>query len=573
MTNCFVCCEKYNKSINSKIKCNLCDYETCKKCTRYYILNSSNQPHCMNCKVMWNKKFLIDNLNRSFVDKELKEYRSKILLEETKTKLIDYMYLMEKEKKKIKLEEEMQNINKEINELYKIINEKQQIKFNLKNKIENFEYNNKNNEKKKFIMSCRNNNCKGYLSKQYKCELCDLFTCSKCYEIIGTIEDKKNHICKKENIESTELIKKESKSCPGCGIRIQKISGCSQMYCVECKTTFDYNSLKIQYGGIIHNPHYYEMKKKENKKVPEVLEQILCDGLIEINLLNNLLKTLNLKDKIINDKNTIIISFYKKLSENDKLKYLSFEDLILNLYRYINEINNLYIDDINNKISNIDEKEKLKLIIDYLFNKIDDNILKNKLLIFDINKNKYIEKIHLYELVYSYGKDIINSIYNNAVNYLIEKKESKINTETMIKLLFINNLEELNKIINYCNKELAIHSFINKTRLEGFDNIYNVVSLKKYNNYNNYNYNYNTRPLLYLLYENNLSITKEELNKILSNDNLLVEDIIKERKPLATIKLEKKKAKEEKENKKANESSSNGITKEQLNELTDSEED
>ena len=58
-------------------------------------------------------------------------------------------------------------------------------------------------------MPCPGNNCKGYLSTQYKCELCKLFTCPDCFEIIGYLEDQ--HVCKDENIKSAEMIKKKQK--------------------------------------------------------------------------------------------------------------------------------------------------------------------------------------------------------------------------------------------------------------------------------------------------------------------------------------------------------------------------
>ena len=36
-------------------------------------------------------------------------------------------------------------------------------------------------ERKKFIMPCPGDNCKGYLSTQYKCEVCKLYTCPDCW--------------------------------------------------------------------------------------------------------------------------------------------------------------------------------------------------------------------------------------------------------------------------------------------------------------------------------------------------------------------------------------------------------
>ena len=104
MTTCSVCCEKTNKTINANIICKTCDYNACKKCIRTYLISITNQPHCMNCKVMWNTKFLVDNLNRSFVNTDLKKTKTQLLLDEHKSKISEYMYLVEykveKEKKR-----------------------------------------------------------------------------------------------------------------------------------------------------------------------------------------------------------------------------------------------------------------------------------------------------------------------------------------------------------------------------------------------------------------------------------------------------------------------------------------
>ena len=67
--------KKYNKSLNIKVICPFanCNFEACKTCVRTYLLGTTNDPHCMNCKNLLPAKFLIDNLNRSFVDKKTKD--------------------------------------------------------------------------------------------------------------------------------------------------------------------------------------------------------------------------------------------------------------------------------------------------------------------------------------------------------------------------------------------------------------------------------------------------------------------------------------------------------------------
>ena len=71
--------------------------------------------------------------------------------------------------------------------------------------------------------------CRGFLSENYKCDLCQQTTCPDCNEIM-----EEGHTCDEEAVQSAELIKKETKPCPKCGIRIFKIDGCDQMWCTEC---------------------------------------------------------------------------------------------------------------------------------------------------------------------------------------------------------------------------------------------------------------------------------------------------------------------------------------------------
>jgi hypothetical protein len=42
---------------------------------------------------------------------------------------------------------------------------------------------------------------------------------------------------------------------------IEKVSGCNQMFCVQCHTAFDWATGEIE-TGVIHNPHYFDMMKR-----------------------------------------------------------------------------------------------------------------------------------------------------------------------------------------------------------------------------------------------------------------------------------------------------------------------
>ena len=79
--------------------------------------------------------------------------------------------------------------------------------------------------KRKFVQKCQKEGCRGFLSSQWKCGICEEWTCKDCLEVIGP-DKNVNHICKKENLESAKLIKKETRPCPKCATPIFKINGC-----------------------------------------------------------------------------------------------------------------------------------------------------------------------------------------------------------------------------------------------------------------------------------------------------------------------------------------------------------
>jgi hypothetical protein len=107
----------------------------------------------------------------------------------------------------------------------------------------------------------------------YKCGTCESVYCRKC-----NIIKEKDHECKEDDIKTAEFLKKSTKACPTCAILIHKVSGCTQMWCPSCKTTFDYKTGKID-EGIIHNPHYFEWirNNKNSTVVQENQENTNCN--------------------------------------------------------------------------------------------------------------------------------------------------------------------------------------------------------------------------------------------------------------------------------------------------------
>jgi hypothetical protein len=112
------------------------------------------------------------------------------------------------------------------------------------------------NEKEKIIIKCSTNDCNGFLDSSFKCSICEQPFCKHCHE---NNNSESEHVCNKGLVETIKLLKKDTKPCPKCYANIYKISGCNEMFCNQCATSFDWKSLVIIKGS--HNPHLFEWLK------------------------------------------------------------------------------------------------------------------------------------------------------------------------------------------------------------------------------------------------------------------------------------------------------------------------
>ena len=278
---CEICTEKYTPKLRKKITCT-CGYSACKQCVQTYLLSNKKPPQCMMCNKAWDIRFVSDNLNKTFLKGDLKTHNNSLIIEIEKSKLPETMqyvgeYILELNFKKQfkKLEEEkfkkIAQIQLETNKAISLLKKPIRVK--------------KEAERKQFMMKCPNEigdkQCRGFLSSQYKCDICEIKVCSQCFEIKGHIHVE--HECKPENIASAELIKKDTKSCPKCATRIFKISGCDQMWCTQCQIAFSWKTGKIETGNI-HNPHFYNWKTSQKQQVRNPGD-IVCGGLIGLGMI------------------------------------------------------------------------------------------------------------------------------------------------------------------------------------------------------------------------------------------------------------------------------------------------
>lgn len=303
MSSCGICCESFNKSSRKPISCAFCAYESCIGCTKEYLLGTTQDPHCMNCRKAWGREFMDITFPKVFVNTEYKKHREVVLIDRERSQLpatmpyVEVLSKVNKINKEIVLAKERLIGSVQLFEVYitsattvddierrakadaDYYERKMQINYlqKLRSAIESSGKKREFCEVRKFVRACPAESCRGFLSSQWKCGLCDVWACPDCHEVIGHDKAAANHVCKPENVESAKLIDKDSRPCPKCASMIFKIEGCDQMYCVQCSTPFSWKTGKVE-SGRIHNPHYYEMLRKNGGNVPREVGDEVCGG-------------------------------------------------------------------------------------------------------------------------------------------------------------------------------------------------------------------------------------------------------------------------------------------------------
>lgn len=421
MTNkyCDICIENYNKSTRFKVTCNYCQYSCCRTCFSKCLLNTVLDPHCIRCRKFLTNDFIISNCTQTFIKGQLKQHRTDVLMERERVLLPATQPLAAVEKQK-------KIVHKEINDLYleryKLTTNHRiaisNINFDINQRysklrnIENINLNGK--EQSKFIRKCPVGDCRGFLnnctisSGNWVCGTCETTICKKCNEPV--VDD--NHECDPDNVKTMELIKRDTKPCPSCGCMISKISGCDQMFCMECHSAFSWSKGTIE-KGVIHNPHYYEFVRNQNNGViPRNPGDQVCGGLPGIYHLVDLLRSYSIQRTIITN--------------------------LSNLHRTIVHIQNVEIRNIPN--------DNVGLRIKYLNNEVSENDFKRTIELNERKCQKFTKLNEINTMFSDVGTELLIAIVN------FETKDFKQQLES--QLIVIGNLiryynEQINKICKF----------------------------------------------------------------------------------------------------------------------------
>jgi len=456
--DCPICTEKYNNSTLKQIPCEYgdCKFNACKACIRTYLLSTTTDPHCMECKKVWTEQFIVTHLNRSFIITDYKTHRRTLLLDREISKMPETMPAAERYSKIEAQKAITTNLNNQIREVRKVLDELQVQVYASHRKMSVIKPGKEDTtvERRKFIMPCPNSDCRGYLSSQYKCELCQLHTCVDCHEIIGHNKDDP-HTCKEENVQSAELIKKETKPCPTCGTRISKISGCDQMWCPTCHKAFSWRTGLVD-KGVIHNPHFYQYQRDNAAATGGVVPRVpgdvpgpgACDGICQWHELNN--------------------SILRKIMSGRLMPGTTIElrSHLCDIHRFVSHITRVDLAGARTQIRNLSEFQEVRC--KYILKQISKEELAKTIYRNDAARKKITELLHLYELFSVVGIELFAKLLQSA-NIIQAAYEQEC----------LDRVEEFHKLREYCNKQFKTISLTYNQTTPYVNKTWNISS-KKY---------------------------------------------------------------------------------------------
>jgi hypothetical protein len=269
---CGVCAE--DKRADKSIPCANCEYHACVDCvTTYFETNHQNTLDCMNCHRPLMYEYLSEKCGSAAMKRIVASQKERLFREQRSV----FPHTQEA----VTLTIECEKVDTEIKELTKQINllkSQRAVKRLLASRLSR-EYNNRHNnqgystarvtntlpsdtltKKVSYIRPCGTGECKGFVrgdsddrNNTVACDLCHTCFCKKCMNEKTADQD---HVCNESDVLTVHMLRKDSKPCPKCSVMIHRISGCPDMFCVDCHTAFNWDTLAIHTNGN-SNPHYY----------------------------------------------------------------------------------------------------------------------------------------------------------------------------------------------------------------------------------------------------------------------------------------------------------------------------
>lgn len=278
---CVVCSDRFTAIIRKKTSCTFCKASTCSKCVEHYLLTRHEDAHCLHCRVNYNDTSLQEICTKTYLQQTYFKHRQEVLVNRERANLPPLQEAAQREKATRDIQRQVNAVNTEmmalkkerskaldeyhvvyvdyyrnlnthpdrLAEMNRLTAHSDDLRRKIRQKQEDIrairwpqeiaqqvqhaqhaqqvrgDEEKKEEEKKRFVRRCTRADCKGFLSTAWKCGMCEWYSCSKCFAVKGDKHDVA-HECKKEDVDTADLIRKDCKPCPKCGEFIEKSSGC-----------------------------------------------------------------------------------------------------------------------------------------------------------------------------------------------------------------------------------------------------------------------------------------------------------------------------------------------------------
>jgi len=408
-----------------------------------------------DCAKEWSRKFLRENLTNVFLTSKYKEHLEDVLFDQEKALLPATQPLVEEKIAK-------RNMRKEIRELDLLIEDLCRQKRELERQIQYGIIPGKNEkEKARFVRQCPANGCRGFLSTQWKCGICEQWSCPDCHELKGPNRDCE-HKCDPNNVETAKMLAKDSKPCPKCQSLIFKISGCDQMWCTQCHTAFSWKTGKLEKN--IHNPHFYEWQRKNSAgAAPRNPGDFECGRDLSHQTVDRI-QTLSKKHHDlckVEQKEITIWSGRKEMRTSHT--YAESIIRICDIVRNVIHINRVELP--NFQTDYVIRNQDLR--IQYLENLISEDVFKMMIQRNDKKNRKNTEVAQVLQLAHTAVTDIVYRLMDN----LDKSDTGKHNIDSFLR--------EFEEIIKYCNDIFKDIGFTYITVQYGFNESFNFIRVEK----------------------------------------------------------------------------------------------
>lgn len=422
-TECMICTEKMNKTNHKKIKCQYCEFEACRNCCETYILGET-KPRCMNnvCEGEWTRQFMKQEFTQIFINNKYKKHREDVLFNIERSLLPATQPIVEAVISKDKIQTNILGVRNEIAQLENRIRNLQD-EYRIADRIATGRTH-ETVARVHFVRACPDSECRGFLSTQWKCGICEKWTCPECHEMKGSHRDGE-HQCNPDSVATARLLSQDTKPCPNCKTGIFKIDGCDQMWCTQCQTAFSWRTGRIE--NVVHNPHYYEWMRRNavNGVIPrnpgDTIGRNQCQAIAEIthntatHIAEAILRRFKAENKPREDATRLI---HNITSWSRRIIHIRHNEMIRYRYDYLR--NNQYYR------------------IDYMRGRITEEKFKTAIQQNDKKHQKTREILNIFTLIHDTCSDIILRFYEKIQNLSSDYSIEELSNELVAIITYSN---------------------------------------------------------------------------------------------------------------------------------------